>query len=155
MLGHPSLRDFRTLVAGVLLGLLLPGSTALAGAKGADDSGQSPTEFSELGLEDLLAVEVVPISVLGTHTHLEGEWMIGYRFMTMAMKFQNVRRVPARNHGEPQFPKRAPPPRMLVLSRHSGKSSGSIGSAAVGDVAVRMKAPPILRAYRVSMVSPR
>ena len=82
---HPSLRCFRTLFAGALLGLLLPGSTALAGAKGADDSRPSPTEFSELGLEALLEVEVVPISVLGTHTHLEGEWMLGYQFMSMGM----------------------------------------------------------------------
>ncbi len=87
MLGleNPSLRHFRTLFAGAILGLLLPGSTALAGAKGADDSRQSPTVISELGLEALLETEVVPISVLGTHTHLEGEWMLGYQFMSMGM----------------------------------------------------------------------
>ncbi len=84
-LRHPSLRHFRTLFAGAILGLLLPGSIALAGAKSARDSRKSPTEFSELGLEALLEVEVVPISVLGTHTHLEGEWMLGYQFMSMGM----------------------------------------------------------------------
>ena len=69
MLGNQSIHVLRTLFAGALLGLLLPGSIALAGAKGADDSGQSPTDLSELGLEALLEGKVVPISVLGTHPH--------------------------------------------------------------------------------------
>ncbi len=84
-LGHLSLRHSRTLFAGAILGLLLPGSIALAGAKSADDPGQSPADFSKLSLEALLKVEVVPISVLGTHTHLEDEWMLGYQFMNMGM----------------------------------------------------------------------
>ncbi len=31
-------------------------------------------------------LDVVLINVLGTHTHLKGEWMLGYSFMTMNMK---------------------------------------------------------------------
>ncbi len=84
-LGHTNLRLFIALFATAFLGLLLPGSIALAGAKGADDARQSPTDFTELDLEALLEVEVVPISVLGTHTHLEDEWMLGYQFMSMGM----------------------------------------------------------------------
>ncbi len=84
-LGHPNLRLFRALFTAAFLGFLLPSSATLAGAKGAEDSGRSPTDFSELGLEALLKVEVVPISVLGTHTHLEDERMLGYQFMIMDM----------------------------------------------------------------------
>ena len=43
-------------------------------------------DFGDLGLEELMEVEVVPISVLGTHTHLADEWMVGYKYMSMEME---------------------------------------------------------------------
>ncbi len=46
---------------------------------------QDPDDFSELGLEDLLATDMVPLNILGTHTHFAGEWMVGYQFMSMDM----------------------------------------------------------------------
>lgn len=43
-------------------------------------------ELSELGLEELMDIDVVLVNVLGTHTHFKGEWMLGYSFMTMTME---------------------------------------------------------------------
>ena len=42
-------------------------------------------DFTALSLESLLDTEIVNINVLGTHTHLADEWMIGYRYMFMEM----------------------------------------------------------------------
>ncbi len=50
------------------------------------EAAQSPSDdIGDMGLEELMEVEVVPINILGTHTHLEGEWMIGYQFKSMRM----------------------------------------------------------------------
>ena len=38
-----------------------------------------------LSIEELMTVDAVGINVLGTHTHLVGEWMVGYRYMGMGM----------------------------------------------------------------------
>ena len=46
---------------------------------------EPPTDLTELSLEELAEIDVVSINVLGTHTHLAGEWMIGYRSMFMDM----------------------------------------------------------------------
>ena len=42
-------------------------------------------DLTELTLEELMELDVLFVNVLGTHTHLAGEWMIGYRFMFMRM----------------------------------------------------------------------
>lgn len=44
-----------------------------------------PDDLTELSLEELMALEVIPIDVLGTHIHVAGEWMVGYRFSRMQM----------------------------------------------------------------------
>jgi len=46
-----------------------------------------PEDFTTLSIEELLEVEVVrnPVSVLTSHIHNHGEWMIGYRYMNMDM----------------------------------------------------------------------
>lgn len=44
-----------------------------------------PTDLTELSLEDLLQLEVIPVGVLGSHIHSKGEWMVGYRYMHMQM----------------------------------------------------------------------
>ena len=38
-----------------------------------------------MSLEELLHEEITPINVLGSHTHVKGGWMIGYRYMYMDM----------------------------------------------------------------------
>ena len=68
----------------LFLSLLLSLPTAAA-AEAAQATNQAPTDYTTLTLEELLEVDVVPINVLGTHTHLEGEWMLGYQFMFMSM----------------------------------------------------------------------
>ena len=39
----------------------------------------------DLTIEDLMDIKVLNVNVLGTHTHLAGEWMIGYQPMVMSM----------------------------------------------------------------------
>ena len=61
---------------------------------GTDDT----RHFLNLSLEELMETEVKQISVLGTHTHLSNEWMIGYQFMPMLMsgiRDGTTRRSPA------------------------------------------------------------
>jgi hypothetical protein len=56
--------------------------TALVLAMGsASADAQQPTDYTALGLEDLMALDVVAINVLGTHIHPAGQWMIGYEYM--------------------------------------------------------------------------
>ena len=44
---------------------------------GAEDQ----TDFTKLSLEQLMALDVISINVLGTHIHPAGQWMIGYTYM--------------------------------------------------------------------------
>jgi hypothetical protein len=44
-----------------------------------------PEDLTRLSLEELLDLEITPINVLGSHTHLSGEWMVGYHYMLMEM----------------------------------------------------------------------
>ena len=44
-----------------------------------------PTDLTELSLEELMQIDVIPIDVLGSHIHSKGEWMMGYRTMFMQM----------------------------------------------------------------------
>jgi len=57
----------------------------LAFAKDLKQDGKQRIDYSELSLESLLDTEIVNIDVLGTHTHLADEWMIGYSYMFMEM----------------------------------------------------------------------
>jgi len=43
-------------------------------------------ELFKLSLEELSQLEVTHLNVLGSHTHLQGEWMFGYRFMFVNME---------------------------------------------------------------------
>jgi len=43
------------------------------------------TDLLELSLEELMDVEVLSTNVMGTHAHLKGEWMVGYKYMHMHM----------------------------------------------------------------------
>ena len=54
----------------------------------APAAAQEQTEGSDLldrDLAELLEIRVVPVNVLGNHTHYKGEWMISYRPMYMSM----------------------------------------------------------------------
>lgn len=66
----------RTGVTGLLLLLL---ATAWASPVGAQD-------LTEMSIEELMELDVIPIDVLGTHIHLRGEWMLGYRYGVMQME---------------------------------------------------------------------
>jgi hypothetical protein len=44
-----------------------------------------PQDLTGMSLEGLLHEEIVPINVLGNHTHLKGEIMVGYAYMFMDM----------------------------------------------------------------------
>ena len=59
--------------------LFLLGSALLAQEAVGED-------FTELSLEELMELDVLFVNVLGTHTHLAGEWMIGSRSMFMHMR---------------------------------------------------------------------
>ena len=80
MFGHVDMATIGTAVL-VLFLLAFPIVASAEEKKGQ----QPPTEIRDLSLEELLEVDVVSINVLGTHTHLEGEWMLAYSFMFMNM----------------------------------------------------------------------
>src|SRR3979409_97452 len=42
-------------------------------------------DLTGMSLEELLHEEIPPINVLGSHTHLKGGFMLGYRYMYMDM----------------------------------------------------------------------
>ncbi len=64
----------------LFLVLMFPGS-----AYSGDPETNHRAALGDLSLDDLLKLEVTLVNVLGTHTHLEDEWMIGYQFKTMKM----------------------------------------------------------------------
>jgi hypothetical protein len=62
-------------------------SVAITGARAelnAPPQGK-PQDLTGLSLEELLHEDITPINVLGSHTHLSGEFMVGYRYMFMNM----------------------------------------------------------------------
>ena len=44
-----------------------------------------PQDLTGMSLEDLLHEEIIPVNVLGSHTHLKHQFMVGYRYMFMEM----------------------------------------------------------------------
>ena len=81
--GVRAARLFACAVLGtVLAGLCPPDATAQTATA---DTTDQPQGFLGMSLEELMSSDVQEISVLGTHTHLAGEWMIGYKFMPMMM----------------------------------------------------------------------
>jgi hypothetical protein len=47
---------------------------------------EQPHDLTGLSLEELLHEEITPVNVLGSHTHLKQQFMIGYRYMFMDME---------------------------------------------------------------------
>ena len=65
----------RGVVAGFAVSILFIGSGTAALAQ----------DLTDLSLQELLERDVLSVNVLGTHTHLAGERMIGYKLMFMRM----------------------------------------------------------------------
>lgn len=65
--------------AALTAGSVLSSAAAEKGNSSAKDS-TDDLDISKLSLEQLLQAEITPINVLGSHTHLGGEIMFGYRY---------------------------------------------------------------------------
>jgi len=64
-----------------LVGLTIPTPSS------ATHADNVPEDLTTLSIEELLEVEISrhAVSILHSHIHKQGEWMIGYRYMTMDM----------------------------------------------------------------------
>ena len=73
---------------------MLSGNRLQAEPTSADAS--QPQDLTGLSLEVLLHEEITPVNVLGSHTHLQGGFMVGYRYMFMEMghNLEGTREVP-------------------------------------------------------------
>ena len=60
------------------------GSSAVP-ADQSPPAASQPEDLTGMSLEQLLDEEITPINVLGSHTHLKGGFMFGYRYMYMDM----------------------------------------------------------------------
>jgi len=80
-LKNPTLRESQTLRI-VLYATILALVMALSETHPLQAQDRSP-DLTELSLEELLEIEITPINVLGMHTHLGDQWMLGYRYMLM------------------------------------------------------------------------
>jgi hypothetical protein len=71
----------REWAAGLALAVSLGAGTWPGSLEAAESTvPAAPVDFTELSLEQLLKQEITPINVLGSHTHLAGEFMFGYRY---------------------------------------------------------------------------
>jgi hypothetical protein len=68
------------------LSTVFPGGTrhAMAQLPHGMPEGDTP-DLTGLSLEELMELEITTVNVLGSHTHLKGDWMLGYHLMTMDM----------------------------------------------------------------------
>jgi hypothetical protein len=55
-------------------------------SKHSDKMKSDVMDLTELPLEALMNMNVIGINVLGSHTHKKGDWMVGYRYMSMDMR---------------------------------------------------------------------
>lgn len=65
--------------------VVLLASLTIVGWSGNLAQAQDQTDLTKLSLEELLEVDVISTNVLGTHTHLAGQWMLGYSYMLTRM----------------------------------------------------------------------
>ncbi len=63
----------------------LVGLGVIVGSVGTARAQETPPDLAELSLKELLSINVLSVNALGTHTHLAGELMVGYRYMYMSM----------------------------------------------------------------------
>ncbi len=71
-------KAWRWIRASVVIGVVLIGTSA---AQAQDQ----PPDLTEMDLEELMQLDIIPIDVMGSHIHLDGDWMVGYRYMNMNM----------------------------------------------------------------------
>jgi hypothetical protein len=74
-----------TVVRIFICALLLGFEAIVSGPGDLARAQERPTDLTELTLEELMEVNVISIDVLGTHTHLAGQWMLTYKYMFMWM----------------------------------------------------------------------
>ncbi len=70
---------------GAICQLLLLLVVIVGGAAVPTQAVEPRPDLTELGLEDLMYINVLSKNVLGTHTHLGGEWMVDFSEMFMSM----------------------------------------------------------------------
>ena len=65
----------------------MAGLLVFSGARAEEPAAAAskPQDLTGLSLEELLHEEITPVNVLGSHTHLKGGFMAGYRYMYMEM----------------------------------------------------------------------
>lgn len=66
---------------GRLRAIVILGAAMMMAAGAPPAAAQEPTDYTTLTLEQLMALDVISVNVLGTHVHPAGEWMVGYEYM--------------------------------------------------------------------------
>ena len=56
-------------------------AVSFAAPSGLVEAQDRPGDLTKLSLQDLMGLDVIAVNVLGSHTHLSGQWMIGYEMM--------------------------------------------------------------------------
>ena len=63
------------------IGLLLLALVATIDGSHNLAQAEEPTDLTKLSLEELMRIDVISISVLGSHIHPAGQWMLSYEYM--------------------------------------------------------------------------
>ena len=79
------IKGFRQRLKRAISSFLLAPVTIFVWAAASAQAQDLTLDLTEFSLEELMNLDVLSVNVLGTHTHLQGEWMIGYRYMLMSM----------------------------------------------------------------------
>jgi hypothetical protein len=69
----------------VIYTLLLALVTIVTGTHDLLQAQDRQRDLTELSLEELLETNILTVNVLGSHTHLAGQWMLSYKYMFMWM----------------------------------------------------------------------
>lgn len=77
--GYDGIFEWPRKAAATALALMLASAVLPTPAAGRPAPPEKP-DFTNLSLEELLNIDITPINVLGSHTHLSGEFMVGYRY---------------------------------------------------------------------------
>ncbi len=62
------------------------GLTSLVLMLAAMPASSESTDYTDVPLSELVQLDIYAPSVLRSHLHEKGEWMLGYEFMTMSME---------------------------------------------------------------------
>ena len=72
----------RSVIRALLLALVMIAGWADTPAQAKE---ALPSDLTELSLEELMELEIIPTNVMGIHIHRADEWMLGYKFRFMRM----------------------------------------------------------------------